>query len=160
MGNKGESSYESSMIFNNTNLGGAVASISQTSVRSGVMNQTGGNFGNFSVQLANNSAARNSVVGNRHIPITKFTRGATRGRGGQDGDNGKRVSSINFYTNSHGSKLKNALDLSINNTAAYESTAGSALNQSLMLNESMVSGQHHQMSKTTGKGSSPSAGPH
>ena len=31
-------SYESNMIFNNTNLGGAVASISQTSVRSGVMN--------------------------------------------------------------------------------------------------------------------------
>ena len=122
------------------------------------MNQTGGNFGNFSVQLNNQGAARNSVVGNRHIPITKFTRGPVRGRG-PDTENGKRVSSINFYTNSHGPKLKNALDLSINNAAAYESTQGSALNNSLMMNESMISAQHHQMSKTTGKGSSPSNGP-
>ena len=93
------------------------------------------------------------MVGNRHIPITKFTRGSTRGRGGPDAD--KRVSSINFYTNSHGSKLKNALDLSINNSAAYESTQGSALNNSLMINESMIS-SHQQMNKTSGgKGASP-----
>jgi len=71
------------------------------------MNATSGNFNNFSVNLTQQQP-RNSVVGSRHIPITKFTRGGTRGRGApnnnHDGSSGnnKRVTGINFYNNSHG----------------------------------------------------------
>jgi len=116
------------IMFNNS-------SISQTNVRPSNMNNT---MGTFAVNLANNTgAARNSIVGGRHIPITKFARGSTRGRGtgppGKEGENGKRISSINFYTNS--SKLKNALDLSVTNT--YET----AKNSSIPLNESVISSQ-------------------
>ena len=55
--------------------------------------------------------------GGRHIPITKFSRGQTRGRaalGGESNTTGnKRVTSINFYQNQAG-KLKNAMDISMN----------------------------------------------
>lgn len=90
------------------------------------MNATSGNFGNFAVNL--NNQQRNTVMGSRQIPIAKFTRGSTRGRGGAV--EGKRVTSINFYQSNQGQKLKNALDLSMN---LYDSNSG--------LNDSLVSGQ-------------------
>ena len=48
-------------------------------------------MGNFGVQLGG-TAARNPMVGGRQIPITKFTRGSTRGhaRGATDGEGAKR----------------------------------------------------------------------
>ena len=108
-------------MFNSKTTGSSVpATISQTNVRQGVMNATSGNFSNFAIQMNNHQAARGSIVGSRHIPIQKFTRGSTRGRDAPEGEKNKRVSSFNFYTNSHGPKLKNALDLSVNNT--YDAT--------------------------------------
>ena len=72
------------------------------------------------------------MVGSRHIPITKFSRAHTRGRGG-DGIGGKRVTGINFYQSNHttqaSAKLKNALDLSMNK---YENGAGNAVNDSVI----------------------------
>ena len=75
-----DTTYDSpNVVFGNSNLGNTVASISQSSVRSAHMNATSGNgFSTFNVSLANQP--RNSVVGARHIPITKFSRGHTRGR--------------------------------------------------------------------------------
>lgn len=114
--------YENqNILFSNQNLGDTVATISQSSVRSAHMNATSGatGFNNFGISLAGQSQARNSVVGGgRHIPITKFSRGQTRGRGaalgGESNTTGnKRVTSINFYQNQAG-KLKNAMDISMN----------------------------------------------
>ena len=139
-----------------TTAPGNNASISQTSMRSnGVMNSTAGNFGNFTVAMANTNtgAARNSVVGGRHIPITKFTRGSTRGRTNNNIDGAKRISQINFYTNSQGgSKLKNALDLSVNNTSYDSALNSSSITLNDRLNESMgkVSAKSGSVSNSVG----------
>ena len=72
-----ESTYDNqTTVFSNQNLGHTAASISQSSVRSAHMNATSGQgFGNsFGVGLGQ-SQPRNSVVGSRHIPITKIQRG-------------------------------------------------------------------------------------
>lgn len=63
----------------------------------------------------NSNQPRNSVVGSRQIPITKFQRGHTRGRGVEGAKN--RVTSINFYQSNtaKGAKLKNAVDITMNN---------------------------------------------
>ena len=91
------------------------------------MNATSGKgFSTFNVSLANQP--RNSIVGGaRHIPIAKFSRGNTRGR---DSGN-KRGTSINFYQNGPASKIKNAIDISMNKFD------GQSNNQSVMLNESL-----------------------
>jgi len=108
------------------------------------MNATSGNgFNNFSVNLQNQP--RNSVVGTRHIPITKFSRGGNRNRGigNVDAVNGnKRVTSINFYQNNQAqaNKMKNALDISMNSSGKSKvGLNGSLNNSSMILNESMKS---------------------
>lgn len=102
------------------------------------MNQTSGQGfnNNFGVSLTQGQP-RNSVVGSRHIPITKFSRGGRRPAGG-NADGTKRVTSINFYQNGHGQshKLKNALDLSLNKIEGIKKSNGNSLNNSV-LNESM-----------------------
>ena len=107
------------------------------------MNATSGasGFNNFSVSLAGQNQPRNSVAGGgRHIPITKFSRGQTRGRalGGESNTTGhtgnKRVTSINFYQN--GGKLKNAMDISMNK---FDGGANASQNGSIILNDSMKS---------------------
>ena len=108
------------------------------------MNATSANgFNNFSVSL--NNQPRNSVVGTRHIPISKFSRGGQRTRGINNVDGGpgnKRVTSINFYQNSgtQATKIKNALDLSMKSHATHKNAANSSLNNSqVILDESMKS---------------------
>ena len=94
-------------------------SISQQSVRSG-MNATTANGAGFGASLnmsLQSQQPRNSVVGGRHIPIAKFSRGHTRGRQGNNGGEGggnKRITQINFYQSTgQAAKLKEALDMSL-----------------------------------------------
>ena len=112
------------------------------------MNATSGagGFNSFGVSLAQGQQPRNSVVGGgRHIPITKFSRGQTRGRalGGDSNTTGnKRGTSINFYQNTAG-KIKNALDISMNkfdggqNGKQNHGGPTSLNNSSIILNESI-----------------------
>ncbi len=127
------------MIFANQLTNNTVASISQSSVRSNGMNQTSGQgFNNFGVSLTQGQP-RNSVVGTRHIPIAKFSRGGRRAVGAHDAS--KRVTSINFYQNGHGQshKLKNALDISLNKIEGVnKKSSGNSLNNSA-LNDSVKS---------------------
>ena len=115
-----DSSYDNSQImFSNPQINNTVASISQSSVRSAHMNQTSahGFTTNLNSSMTNGNQPRNSVVGSRQIPITKFSRGHTRGRvSGVDGAK-NRVTSINFYQSGQakGAKLKNGIDLNMSN---------------------------------------------
>jgi len=137
-------SHAQQAIFSQQNLSNTVASISQTSVRTMPMNATGGNFSNFSVNLSStNGPQRNSIVGGRHIPIAKFARDNARGRAAAGSD--KRVTSINFYSNANGTKLKQALDMS----NMYDSASGTVLNSSGVLNDSMQSVQRGKTSHTS-----------
>ena len=111
------------------------------------MNQTSGQgFNNsFGVSLTQGQP-RNSVVGSRHIPIAKFSRGGRRAGGANADATAKRVTSINFYQNGHGQshKLKNALDISLNKIEGGKKSTGNTLNSS-MLNESMQSAQSNNI---------------
>ena len=137
LGPTNDSSYENqNIVFSNQNLVSAVASISQQNVRSGMNNTSAQVFGILNESLASNRP-RNSVVGARHIPITKFSRGHARARVGGEGPSAKnRVTSINFYQNSNqqSNKLQNAIDISLNKFDTK---------QSIVLNDSMNQTSSH-----------------
>ena len=82
--------------------------------------------------MTSNQQPRNSVVGSRQIPLTKFSRGHTRGRGVEGAPPPKnRVTSINFYQSNgaKGGKLKNGIDLT--GHGKFEAKNSIILNQSM-----------------------------